>query len=140
MKLYYDDTLPPTRLDPLDGQSADFAWNDVFERLGEVDGTVLDSPEHHETISRLMNLLLTDAQGLKISPKVIGLRLLALAWVLNPANYPDTPSLRQLARRCGVSPAALAHFTGAISRVTGIRNRAQRHAGNWKSSERFIHS
>lgn len=132
MKLHYDNSLLPETSDLLDGVPSDFAWNDVFERLGDVDGTVMDSPEHHETISRLMNLLLTDAQGLKISPKALGLRLIALGWVLSPANYPDTPSLRRLAERCGVSPALLAFYTGEVSRLTGIRNRAQRHAANWK--------
>ena len=138
MNFPYDDSIVPRTLDPLDGTPNDFAWDEVFERLGEIDGTVADSPERHETLSRLMNLLLADAQGHKISPKAIGLRFVALAWVLNPANFPDNPSLRQLAKRCEVSPAALAHFTGTISRLTGIRNRAQRHAGNWRPAERSV--
>ncbi len=131
MNLNSNEGCPPSTLDPLDGVPSDFAWDEVFERLDEIDGTISDSPELHETLSRLMSFLLVDAQGLKISPKAIGLRLLALAWVLNPANFPDTPSLRQLAKRCGVSRAALAHFSGTISRLTGIRSRAQRHASNW---------
>ena len=122
--------------DPVDSAPQDFPWDEVFERLDTGDGLDAANNDQIETIGRLMRLLLADAQAGRISPKAVGLRVLALAWVLNPAHYPDAPSLRKLAERCGVSPAALAYFTGEVSRLTGIRNRAQRHAANWKPPER----
>lgn len=136
MKSAFDETYIANDQDPVDGASQDFAWRSVFERLDSGEGLVVGDPEHVETISKLMNLLLADAQGTRINTKAIGMRLIALGWVLNPANYPDSPSLRDLAKRCDVSASALAFFTGEISRATGIRNRAQRHAANWKSPER----
>lgn len=118
--------------DLVDAQTADFNWDEVFERLDSGDGIDAANEEQTEIITRLMRLLLADAQAGRINPRTVGLRVLALAWVLNPSHYPDAPSLRKLAERCGVSPAALAFYTGEVSRRTGIRNRAQRHAANWK--------
>jgi hypothetical protein len=60
-----------------------------------------------------------------------GLRLIALAWVLNPGYFVGSPSLSELARRCSVRRAALANHTGYFSRLLGWRNRGQRHASNW---------
>lgn len=136
MSTEFDDEHLSKKRDPLDGQSADFDWDKVFERLDSGDGIDAANEEQTETIARLMRLLLADTQAGRINPKTVGLRVLALAWILNPAHYPDTPSLRRLAERCGVSPALLAFYTGELSRLTGIRNRAQRHAGNWKPPER----
>lgn len=123
-------------IDPLDAVLHDLPLAEAWERLGNGEGLADGGPDQSETITRLMHLLLADAQGRGINPKTVGLRLIAIAWVLNPANYPESPSLRELARRCGVSAAALAHHSGEISRATGIRNRAQRHAANWNPPER----
>lgn len=128
----FDEAFDADNQDPIDSPSSDFAWDEVFERLDSGDGLDAANEEQTETIGRLMRILLADAQAGRINPKTVGLRVLALAWVLNPSHYPDAPSLRKLAERCGVSPAALAFYTGEVSRKTGIRNRAQRHAANWK--------
>lgn len=136
MNALLNEELNSAGLDSLDGVPNDSEWNEVFERLDSGDGIDAANEEQTETIARLMRLLLADAQAGRINPKTVGLRVLALAWVLNPAHYPDAPSLRRLAERCGVSPALLAFYTGEVSRLTGIRNRAQRHAGNWKPPER----
>lgn len=137
MRSIFDESYVAHDRDRLDAVSQDFPWAEIFERLDSGEGLAASGPDQSEAILRLMNLLLSDAQGTRINPKTVGLRLLAIGWVMNPANYPGSPSLRELARRCGVSAAALAFHTGAISRATGIRNRAQRHAGNWKAPERL---
>ena len=124
MSAELDDDCLSEKRDPVDARSADFDWDAVFERLDSGDGIDAANEEQTEIIARLMRLLLADAQAGKINPKTVGLRVLALAWVLNPAHYPDAPSLRRLAERCGVSPALLAFYTGEVSRLTGIRNRA----------------
>ena len=136
MKSAFDESFIGADRDPVDSPCQDFPWAEVMERLDSGEGLVADDPEQVEAISRLMHLLLTDAQGRGINAKAVGLRLIALGWVLNPANYPGSPSLRELAQRCGVPSSTLAHYTGEISRATGIRNRAQRHAANWKQTER----
>jgi len=130
----FDNSYQSADRDPVDSPTADFDWDEVFERFDSGDGIVAANEEQIETIARLMRLLLADAQEGRINPKTVGLRVLALAWVLNPANYPDAPSLRKLAERCGISPASLAFYTGEVSRQTGIRNRAQRHAANWRTA------
>jgi hypothetical protein len=75
----------------------------------------------------------------RIQPQSLGMRLIALAWVLNPAYFDGSPSVRKLARRCGVRIAALANHTGYYSRLLGWRNRGQRHAWNWMSNGTPIH-
>jgi hypothetical protein len=59
------------------------------------------------------------------------MRLIALAWVLSPGYFEGSPSIRKLARRCGIRIAALANYTGYYSRLLRWRNRGQRHAWNW---------
>jgi hypothetical protein len=61
----------------------------------------------------------------------VGLRVIALAWVLNPAYFEGSPSVSELANLCGVRAAALAAYTGHYSRLIGWRNRSQCHSRNW---------
>jgi hypothetical protein len=87
-----------------------------------------------EVVTRLLQLLIPYRTG-RIQPVSVGLNLIALAWVLHPAYFGGSPSLRDLARRCGVQPSTLATHTGHYSRFLGWRNRGQRHAWNWRAEE-----
>ena len=95
---------------------------------GEVDKNLA------EVITRLIQLLIPYRHG-RIQPGSVGLNIIALAWVLNPAYFDGSPSLRELARRCGIQPSTLARHTGHYSRFIGWRNRGQRHAWNWQAEE-----
>jgi len=93
------------------------------------------NPGYFAGAPSLLQMLVPPVQrGIRI--EAMGLRLVALAWVLNPGYFTGAPSLRQLARRCGVTPAALARYTGQYSRLIRWRHRGQRHAWNWSQFER----
>lgn len=130
----FNDGYPPKFVDPLDGPSFDFDWDSVFRDVDRMSDSETGERHPAEVLAALLTLLLARAQGDKVNPKAVGLRLLAIGWVLNPANFPGSPSLIELAARCGVSPAALAQHTGEASRVLNWRNRAQRHAWNYKKA------
>ena len=121
--------------DPVDAPEQDFDWRGLYERLSE-DAVEGDNDKRlAETVTRLLQLLVPLAER-RIRVESVGLSLIALAWVLNPAYFGGSPSLRQLARRCGVEPATLASHTGRFSRLIGWRNRGQRHAWNWGQGQR----
>ena len=128
MKYDFDDGFLSVNRDPMDAPQQDFDWQQLDQSYGEEGAS---DPRCSEAVTRLVQLLLPpDSEQLK--PKAIGLRVIALAWVLNPAYFSGSPSLRQLAKRCGVNAPTLARLTGEFSRMTGLRNRAQRHAWNWR--------
>ena len=137
MKEVFDETYVAEGLDPLDGVLQDFDWDELYRRLaedvsnGEVDKNLA------EVITRLIQLLIPYRQG-RIHPVSIGLNIIALAWVLNPGYFDGSPSLRELAQRCGVQHSTLAKHTGHYSRFIGWRNRGQRHAWNWQAEEAHV--
>ena len=114
--------------DPMDAPSQDFDWEQLYAMLGE---EVTHDQQPTELVTRLVQLIVPPTSH-HVSIRAIGLRAIALAWILNPGHFPGNPSLRELAKRCGVNPPTIARLTGELSRLTGWRNRAQRHAWNWK--------
>jgi AraC-like DNA-binding protein len=132
----FHEAVQPDAIDPVDGTFADFDWTDLWQRLGEEETDTATDHEIADALMRMLRLLLEGCGGELINPRTAGLRLIAIAWTLNPGLFTGGPSLRTLARRCNVSPAALARLTGEASRSLRWRNRAQRHAGNWRKMER----
>ncbi len=131
----FDEGRLSEQRDPIDAQDLDFDWRQLYERLSEDIASDQVERQLAETITRLLQTLIPLRQRY-LPPIEIGLNVIALAWVLNPAYFEGSPSLRQLARRCGVQPATLARHTGRFSRLIGWRNRAQRHAWNWREEQR----
>ncbi len=129
-----NDGYPPRFIDPWVSSSTDFDWDAVCRDLDAMTPAGTDEYLPAEVAAALFRLLLAGAQGDRINPKAIGLRLLAFGLVLNAANYPGSPSGAVLAARCGVSAAALAKYTAEASRIFNWRSRAQRHAGNFGKS------
>ena len=121
--------------DPVDAHDLDFDWDKLYQALDE------EMPEGkadkllEEFISRFLQLLVPAHRG-RLFPRSLGLRLLALAWVLNPGFFDDNPSLRRLAKRANVTAAKLSRHTGRFSRLLRWRNRAQRHSWNWVKGQR----
>lgn len=135
MKEEFDEAMLSEDLDSIDSLSQGFDWQALYERLGEdAQNGDLDR-EVAEAVVRLIEKLVSN-QDRPMYPQAVGLRLIGLAWVLNPAYFEGSPSLRDLAARCKVKPSTLARFTGEASRLIGFRNRSQRHAWNWDDLER----
>lgn len=120
------------QVDPLVNLGQDFDWPTLSDRLGEAEDNPSHDAEDLEVLGKVLDLLLDDVHDARINLKRVGLNLIALGWVLNPGRFDGAPSVRKLARQCGVSAAALADATGQISRLIGWRNRQQSHAWNWR--------
>ena len=133
MKEEFHEDFMADSCDPLYAGNPDFDWETLYARLGEDvrEGDVDKRLE--ETVIRLLQLLVPESR-LRLQPSSVGLRLIALAWVLSPGYFEGTPSLRVLAGRCGVSAVTLAHHTGRYSRLIRWRNRGQGHAWNWRKA------
>jgi hypothetical protein len=122
-------------LDPLDAQEHEFDWEALYARLDVDARNGGNDPDLSGIVTRLLQMLLP-APGQKLRPSRVGMRVIALAWVLSPAYFDRNPSLNQLARRCRVSATTLGELTGEFSRQIGWRNRAQQRGWNWQRSER----
>lgn len=120
---------------PLDMTGTDFDWETLYRRLDREIRDPQNDPRLAEVTARLLRLLLPGGCP-RLRLDRIGLRVIAMAWVLSPAYFPGSPSLRQLAARCGVSRSKLALLTSEVSRIIGWRNRAQKRAWNWRRSGR----
>jgi hypothetical protein len=118
-----------------EANTTDFNWKLLYSRLNEEAAETEIDPRMVQAVIRLLKLLVATSKP-RIKPDHVGLRVIALAWLLNPGYFADSPSLRQLAHRCGVNHTKLAALTGHFSRVIGWRNRAQRRAWNWRKSDR----
>jgi hypothetical protein len=121
-------SLPPC--DPAACGCAEFDYEEVYRRLdGEPQPAAC--PKALLAFGLLFQRLMPPGKFERRCVAGVGLRMIALAWVLNPAYLPGSPSLTQLARRCGVTKNYMASLTGEMSRLAKWRNRAQQHAWNW---------
>ncbi|HNQ90544.1 MAG TPA: hypothetical protein PKM73_18170 [Verrucomicrobiota bacterium] len=130
MKEEFDEKFMAENRDPLDAPDQGFDWQLLYQRLNEDATSGENDQRMSQTVIRLLQMLLPMSSR-RIQPESLGLRLIALAWVLSPGYFEGNPSVRRLARRCGVRIAALANYTGYYSRLLRWRNRGQRHAWNW---------
>ena len=131
MKEEFDEARMARRRDPVDAPDQDFDWDALYKRLGEDVNEGKVNKRMADIIIRLLQVLVPVSTH-RIQPGSVGLRLIALAWVINPAYFEGTPSIRELARRCGVNVVSLARHTGRYSRLIRWRNRGQKHAWNWR--------
>lgn len=131
MKEEFDESKLPDCRDPLATPAVDFDWTALYARLGEdvVEGKV--DKRLTDIVVRLLQVLVPNSTH-HIQPGAVGLRLIALAWVINPAYFEGSPSISELAQRCGVNTVTLARYTGRYSRLMRWRNRGQKHAWNWR--------
>lgn len=136
MKQEFHETWIAKHCDPVDAPDQDFAWQELIERLKEdAEGLEQSNKTLAETIRHLLEILVP-VRRKQIQTRSVGMRLLALAWVLDPSYFPGSPSLRELAQRSGVTPSKLARHAGRYSRLLHWRHRGQRHAWNWSQGQR----
>ena len=108
--------------------SEDFNWQDLYDRLDEDARSPEMDPKLAETVTRLLQLFLPGVCS-QLSPEQVGLRVIALAWVLNPGYFRDIPSLREVARQCAVPKSTFARLARRISMIIGWRNHTQHRSG-----------
>ncbi len=131
----FDETYRSAAQDPLNAPDQDFDWQGLYQRLNEDAANGANDHQLSQVVIHLLQMLLP-LSGRRIQPESLGMRLIALAWVLSPGYFEGTPSIRKLVRRCGVRFAALANYTGYYSRLLQWRNRGQSHAWNWRKTVR----
>jgi hypothetical protein len=133
MKQQFHEDLMLKNRDMVDAPDQDFDWDRLYQSLNDDATNGGNDPALSQTVVRILQMLLPPPAPLprRIQPESLGMRLIALAWVLSPAYFDGNPSVCKLARRCGVRHAALANYTGYYSRLLRFRNRGQSHAWNW---------
>ena len=133
----FDESRKSRKRDPVDApdEEYEFDWDQVEKALDAATFAAGSDEALSEFVTRLLQLLVPRGDR-RIFPRSLGMRLLALAWVLNPGYFEGNPSIAELARRANVSHARLADYTGHYSRRLRWRNRAQRHAWNWLKRQR----
>ena len=128
---YKSEDHEPTAAEP----SYEFDWNRLFEALGESRD---ETPAHIEerdytamgqALGRIFDFILDVDLDNSNAPRLIGRKVLALAWVMDPRRFEDA-SIRKLAERLGCSAAWLSTLAADASRKMKVSNRFQSH--DWR--------
>lgn len=113
----------------------DFDWDGLFERMGEKDDRLKlklkhkDRAEMAQALARIFDWILRLDTSSRLVPRIVGLRFIALAWVMNPELF-EGASIRKLAKDLESAVACLSPLTAAASRDFEISNHFQRH--DWR--------
>ncbi len=124
---YNDGQAEPS--DPTDVRSVGFDWEGLEHALGEDELGPVEYQRLAFALGRVLRWLVlpkTNGKGTRQQQRVIALRAIALAWTIDPRMFDDTPSLRSLAKRSGVTYDTLQHHSGGASDRFGVVNRYQK--------------
>jgi len=133
----FDEGRDSDKRDTLDGKTQEFDYEAVDRDLGTPIAEGIDYTALIVALERINEFVF----GIdKLRPTTIGLRYLALMWVVNPDLFKRfqtgekerSISINEMIEQVGVHPVTLARYTAEASRRFGIRNRGQAHAGNFK--------
>lgn len=128
----FNEELRSEHADALDKRHVDFDWHGLEEALGEAGKEC--GCDDWAKLSEAFRLL--SEWSLKANTlQQVGIRTIALAWVLNPGYFDGSPSMRKLAKAFGVNRSVLSNFTSEVRRKYGITNRAQSHGWNFKKDK-----
>lgn len=121
-------------VDPLDGHGVqEFDWSTVYKHLDREKISKEDRDKLIECLRIILQWIIGPTSASRVNMKSAGRRIFALAWVISPGYYSTSPSMRWLAKKCGMSRSAFAKFTVSASRFFRIRNRASiAHAHNMR--------
>ena len=111
-------------------QTVDFHYDEVDRNLAG-NPTMDDEDAYREKLTLAMSTLF-DWIISDMRPPLIGRRVIAAAWVVNPKRFGNA-SLRKLAKDLGCSIAHLSEMTAEFSRAFAISNRYQSHDWRKKS-------
>ena len=115
--------------DVTDERSVPFDWETLTHALGEDELGPVEYQRLAFALGRILRWLVvpkTNGKGSRQQQRVIALRAIALAWVVDPRMFDDTPSLRTLAKRSGVTYDTLQHHSGGAVDRFGVANRYQK--------------
>jgi hypothetical protein len=127
-----DDIRQLKGIDPSFDTQTDFDWPRLEELLGEIE-QLQDSGRAllADVLRRIFEWAIR-APRQSIRLDMVGRRMVALAWVINPGFFGGI-SLTELSRRTGLKyNKLLATETGNASRKFNLRSHAQSHAANFK--------
>jgi hypothetical protein len=110
----------------------EFDWQAVYQALGEHEPESI-GPDYEAMSDALRNLfdwlLAVNLDG-RNPARAAGLRLMALAWVMNPDRF-DGASLRKLTRSMGVSAGRFSTLAAEVRRTFRLSNPFQKH--DWRA-------
>jgi hypothetical protein len=113
-------------------QVADFEWDTLYERLGESVGADLNGPDlpaMSTALAVILDWILRVDLRKKNCLKAIGLRTVAMAWVVDPSRFHDE-SVRTISKRLGFTAPVMSVLSADFSRRFKIQNRFQDH--DWR--------
>jgi|ERR1039458_4013923 hypothetical protein len=129
------DEFKPSQLNPASNGNPDFDWESVFAHL---DGDVTDDAETKQAAAKMTARVMAElvAWALEVNLqdhralKAIGVRLVAMAWVINPKQFGDS-SLATISKSLGFKGAnSISPSAAEFSRRFGLTNKFQDH--DWR--------
>lgn len=130
-------------VDPLDAKEQDFDWDAVFAAVDGIKKPLDDEQGEklHAGMRAFLSALVepySKAHGDKVErlehiQAILGRRVIAFVWAVNPALIAGAPSLSAIAKQFGVkSRDSMSMHAADARRRWGLRNRASDHAWNFK--------
>ncbi len=116
-----------------DGQRVPYlSMEDVLRDVCEREEVPMHGPDYTlacRAVIEVLRVILGDTKaqshGEKVSREAVGKRAICLAWIIDQGLFDESPSLRKLAKRYGVSTPLLSITTGELRDKFGIANGAQ---------------
>lgn len=128
----YDDNFTSDAVDPLSGHGhEEFPWAELAAALGESD-SIMASDEARSQAARAVRVLLGWLVGTRRfsapgEEVVLGRRVIAMVWAVDPGLIAGSPSLAEIAEALGCTRAGLSWHAAKFSKEFGIANRCQPH-------------
>lgn len=116
-------------LDVLDGRMIEFDWSAVFAGLGEAEDVAAGRDIAAQAVRRIILWLVAEHRHMRNDARkrfdaVVGRRVIALAWSLDPSLLAESPTLARLARRLGCERATLSKVSRKAQRDFRLTPRA----------------
>lgn len=128
---FFEDYANP-HAEPTEPHSADFDWDELEKRLGEHEEPAeRQYADLSRALKEILDWILDIDLGKDNADKIIGRRVIALAWVIDPSRFGGA-SVRKLSARLGFTAPVLSSITAEVSRKFRISNKFQSHDSKHK--------